>query len=472
MKKLYIWWEWVDSWKYLDVDFPYNWEKIDTISLARDEDIDSSIEKALESFKQTSKMEPFQRADILRFIVKELEIQKEDFSKLLMLENWKTINEARLEIERTIVTFRIAIWEAERIYGESYDLWVSPLSAWRFGIVKKFPAWVVAWITPFNFPMNLSAHKIAPAIATGCPIIIKPASATPLTMLKLAEIIEKSDLSKWAFSVVPCDRHTWQKLVEDDRISVLSFTWSPFVWWKMKAEAWRKKTVLELWWNAWLIVDKDVENWDFVISRSVMWAYYQAGQTCISVQRIFVHSSIYDEFKAKFIKAIEEFKPWDPRLEETKMGSIIDQKNRDRLWEWINEAIEKWAKLLTWNKWEWTILEATLLENVPKNCELWVEEAFWAVASIEKFDNFDEVIEKVNDSKFGLQVWVFSKNIDNIMNCFNNIEVWWVIQNDVPSFRADMMPYWWVKDSGLWREGIKYAMEDMLEEKILVLKSE
>lgn len=470
MKKIYVWWEWIDSWVYFDVLYPYDDSKVETVSSARVEDIELAITKAQDAFKETKVMPPYKRANVLREIVAKMKDRHEEFAEALTKENWKTISEARLEVSRAIVTFEIAIWEAERIAWEVNDLWVSNLSEWRLWIVRKFPAGIVAWITPFNFPLNLAAHKIAPAIATWCPIIIKPATATPLSMLMLAEIIEETELPKWAFSVVPCDRHTWQILVEDDRIAVLSFTWSPHVWWKMKKDAGRKKVVLELWGNAAAIIDKNVSNWEYVLDRTLMWAYYQAGQSCISVQRILVHEDIKEEFTERFIKKINTLKAWDPKEESTTLWPIIDSKNKDRLLEWVDEAVSKGAKLLTWGKANFNTLEATLLENVPKDSELWVEEAFWAVAYIETFKDIDEAISKVNDSKFGLQVGIFSDSISDVMKVFEKCEVWWVIQNDVPSFRADAMPYWWVKDSWLWREWIKYAMEDMLEEKVLVIK--
>jgi len=470
MQKIYVWWEWVDTGVYFDVEYPFDKTSVATISKAREEDVEEAIKKAEKAFIETKKLSPYERANILRDIVRKIWERHEEFARALTLENWKTINEARLEVSRTIVTFEIAIWEAERIAWEVTDLWVSPLSEWRLWIVRKFPAWIVAGITPFNFPMNLAAHKIAPAIATGSPIIIKPATMTPISMLMLAEVIESTDLPKWAFSVVPCDRWTWQKLVEDDRIAVLSFTGSPHVWWKMKKDAGKKKVVLELWGNAAVIIDKNIEDWDYVLDRTLMWAYYQAGQSCISVQRIIVHKDIKEEFTKRFIEKIKTLKSWNPKEETTTLWPIIDEKNKQRLVSWVNEAVEKWATLLTWWNWEWNILEATLLDNVPKDCELAIEEAFWAVAYLEEFETIDEAIQIVNDSKFGLQVWIFSDSLKDTMKIFEEAEVWGIIQNDVPSFRADAMPYWWIKDSGLWREWIKYAMEDMLEEKVLVIK--
>lgn len=472
MKKIYLAWEWIDTKNYLDVVYPYNWEVFDQVSLAWESEINLAIEKAEIWFEKTKKLSPYERQEILKFIIEELKKQKEEFAKLLVLENWKTIKEARGEMERCISVFEIAVWETTRIYWEYSDLAVNSMSLWRHSLVKLFPIWIVSWIVPFNFPMNLAAHKIAPALAVCCPIIIKPASSTPLSMLKFAEIIEKSGWPKEAFSVVPATREDWQILVEDDRIKLLSFTGSPHVGWKMKNESWKKKVVLELGWNAWVIIDKNYENIDWLIDRLVIWWFYQAGQSCISVQKIFIHEDSYEFIKDKLVEKLKTLKVWDPMKEETFIWWIIDEKNRARLWKWIDEAIESWATCPIWNKWEWTILEPTLLENVWDSENISKEEAFWPVAVLYKFSSIDEAIGMVNNSKFWLQVWIFSKNIDTIWKVFDEVEVWWVIQNDVPSFRVDSMPYWWLKDSWLWREWVKYAMKDMLEEKVLVLKPE
>lgn len=308
MKKLYLAGEWVDTGKYMDVVFEYTGEVVETVSMASAEHMEIAIAKAKESLKQTRKLEPFERANILKFIVQELKDTKEFFAQTLVLENGKTIREARGEMDRCISTFEIAVGESERIYGEYTNLAINPMATRRHGIIKHFPIGVVSAITPFNFPMNLLAHKLAPAIATGCPIVIKPASATPLTTLMIAEIIEKSGWPKEALSVLPSDRIVGQQLVEDERISLLSFTGSPAVGWQMKEKSGKKKVVLELGGNAGVIIDREVEDWNWLIDRVAMGAYYQAGQSCISVQRIYVHVDIYEEFKMKLIKKLEVMK--------------------------------------------------------------------------------------------------------------------------------------------------------------------
>ena len=452
-----------------DVMYPYDGTVSWTVSMASEKDVDRSIQAAYDARPAMQALEPYQRATILRHIVDQLKKQQEDFAQLLVKENGKTIKEARGEMSRCITTFQIAIGHAEQQDGEAYDLWINKASAWRYGIVRHFPIGVVSGIIPFNFPMNLAAHKIAPAIAAWCPIVCKPARATPLTLLKFAKIIEESDLPKGAFSVLPCDRQIGQQLVEDPRIALLSFTGSPQVWWKMKQQAGKKKVVLELGWNAAAIVDEHIDNRDYLIDRMVMGAFYQAGQSCISVQRILCHEKVYETFKKKFTDALQRLEVGDPLDEQSFIGWIIDQKNRERLQSRIDEAMDRGASCLAWNFGEWTLLHPTILENVPKDTAIHKEEAFGPVVSIDTFASIDEAIEKVNDSVFGLQVGVFSNHISHVRKVFEWCEVGGVVHNDVPSFRVDSMPYGGVKDSWLWREGIKYAMHDMLEPRVLVV---
>lgn len=470
IQQFYIWGEWTDSNNQISILHPYDGHEVGQVYMAESKHIDQAILSAHQYLSDTKKLSPYEKVEILDFIVKELTAQAEEFAQLLMLENGKTIKEARLEVDRTISTFRIARAEAERIDGDSFDLWATKYSKGHYGIVKKFPIWVVVGIVPFNFPLNLWAHKIAPALATWCPIIIKPATQTSLSMIKFAKIIERSWRPKGAFSVIPCDRVVWQQLVEDDRIALLSFTWSPEVGRKMKSQSGKKKVVLELWGNAWVIIDDTEQDTDHIVSRIITGAYYQAGQVCISVQRIYIHSKYYDTIKFKLVSVIGNMKIGDPSQEDTDMWSVIDQKNTDRLVSWIDQAVSDWANCLIWGKAKGTLLAPTLLENVNWDMDIVSQEAFWPVAVLYKFDTIDQVIDMVNDSKFGLQVGIFSKDINHVWQVFDQVEVWWVIHDDVPSFRSDSMPYGGVKDSWLGREGVRYAMQDMLEDKVLVIK--
>lgn len=453
----------------LDVHFPFNDEVIGTVCMAQPEHVEQAIVAAQKALPQTSALEPYQKVAILEYIVQELTAQHEAFAQLLTQENGKTINEARGEMTRCIATFANARGEAERMYGEYLAAGTTPAAAGRHMITKRFPIGIVSGITPFNFPMNLMAHKVAPALAAGCPIIIKPASATPLSTLKFAEIVEKSGRPLGAFSVLPCTRQVGQQLVTDERIALLSFTGSPHVGWKMKQDAGKKKTVLELGGNAWVIIDKDITNRDYMIQRCVMGAFYQAGQSCISVQRILVHETNKEKFEKDFIAAVQKIVIGDPRDEKTTIWWLIDQANCDRLSWWIQDAIGAGATLLSGNTTQGTLLTPTVLSNVPKTTPLATQEAFGPVVLLDTRSTITEAVDKINDSTFGLQVGVFSDNLDHIRYTFDHAHVGGVIHGDVPSRRVDHMPYGGVKDSWQGREGVKYAMEDMTELRLLVL---
>lgn len=475
MKKAYIGGEWVDTGKPLDVVNPFSGETFEQVAQCGPEHIDLAIARAVEALPETAAMAPYERAEALEFIRDMIRDQEEEFARVLAMENGKTLAESRLEIARSSATFDVAVGEATRVYGEAYDLGINVMGKGRQALVRKFPIGVVSAIAPFNFPMNLAIHKIAPALAAGCPIVLKPASMTPVTSLMLAEIIEKSGWPKKAFSVVPSDRHAGQALVEDDRIKLLSFTGSPKVGWKMKRDAGRKKVVLELGGNAGLIIDKDVTDWDWLINRAVLGAFYQCGQVCISVQRIFVHREIHDEFRSRFKAAAEALKPGDPLDDATTLGPVIDKKNTDRLMGWVQEALDSGAKLVTGHKVAevggGNSMVATILEEVDRETKVNAEEAFGPVVTLTPVDSMEEAFALANDSVFGLQCGVFTNDFDTVIKAFNVLEVGGVIHNDVPSFRVDSMPYGGVKDSGLGREGVKYAMEDMLEPRVLVYKT-
>jgi len=454
--------------KELKVINPYNDEVIATVSQAGTKEIDQAIQAAADSFEQTKTLEPYERSDILKHIAQRLEERAEEFAETLSKENGKTITESRGEVGRAINTFEIAAGEAWRIYGESYDAGITENAKGRRIMVRKFPIGPIAAISPFNFPLNLSVHKIAPAMATGCPIVLKPASKTPLTCLKLAEIIDETEWPKGAFSCLPSDREAGQMLVEDDRIKLLSFTGSPAIGWKMKRDAGKKKVLLELGGNAGLIIDKGDHDWEWVISRSLMGAFYQCGQVCISVQRIYCHQDVYEEFKKRFVAGVSHVRTGDPLDEKTNLGPIIDEKNRKRILSWVKEAADKGAKVLTGNKVEGNAILPTILEGVDPNTKVSREEAFGPTVNIHPVKSIEEAVALTNDSTFGLQVGIFSNNFDSIQYVFNHCDVGGVIVNDVPAFRVDHMPYGGLKDSGLGREGIRYAMEDMLEEKVMV----
>ncbi|MBF0161474.1 MAG: aldehyde dehydrogenase family protein [Magnetococcales bacterium] len=472
MKKAYLAGEWIETGQWLDVVNPFSGEVVDSVALCGAAEIDRALDKAVASQAALGRLAPYQRAAALAWVRDGIAAQQELFARTLSQENGKTLAESRLEIARSIATFDIAVGEATRIPGEAYDLGINALGAGRQALVRRYPIGVVSAIAPFNFPMNLAIHKIAPAMACGCPIVLKPASKTPLTALMLAELIQGSGWPLEACSVLPCDRQAGQRLVTDERIKLLTFTGSPEVGWKMKQEAGKKKVVLELGGNAGLIVDKDVRDWDWLIRRAVMGAFYQCGQVCISVQRIFLHQAIIGEFRARFKKAAEALQPGDPLDEQTTLGPIIDRANRERLQSWIQEALDQGAELVSGHTvapiGQGNSMTATILEEVSPSCRVVADEAFGPVVVLSAVESMEEAFQRVNNSRFGLQCGIFTHDFDTVMTAFATLEVGGVIHNDVPSFRVDSMPYGGVKDSGLGREGVKYAMHDMMEERVLV----
>ncbi|RMF06856.1 aldehyde dehydrogenase family protein, partial [Candidatus Woesearchaeota archaeon] len=389
---------------------------------------------------------------------------------VLSLEAGKPIKDARIEVDRAINTFRISSEEARRIEGEYIELDSMPAGKDRFAIIKRFPIGPIAAISPFNFPLNLVAHKLGPAIATGNPIVLKPASKTPLSALFLGSIILETEWPKDALSIVPCSRETGDKLVTDPRFAMLTFTGSPAVGWPMKERAGpKKKVVLELGGNAGVIIDRDA-NLDVAAQRVKAGGFGFAGQSCISVQRVYVHKEIEKEFTEKLLKEIEKIKIGNPLEEDTDLGPMIDEKAAKRTEEWVKEALDKGGELLTGGKAKGRIFEPTVLRNVKREAKICSEEAFAPVLVIETFTDFDEALEKVNDSVYGLQAGVFTNSQKNVWKAFEELDVGGVIINDVPTFRVDQMPYGGIKESGVGREGPRYAMEDMTEMKILVMR--
>ncbi|MEG3639941.1 aldehyde dehydrogenase family protein [Magnetococcus sp. PR-3] len=472
MRKAYVAGQWLETDKTLDVINPYNNEVVDRVAQCGPNEIDRALDAAVDALEETSRMQPYERAACLAKIRDGIEARADEFARVLSQENGKTLPESKLEVARAVATFDIAVGEATRIYGESYDLGINAMGAGRRAMVRKYPIGVVSAIAPFNFPMNLAVHKIAPALAVGCPVVLKPASMTPITALMMAEVIEQSGWPLKAFSVVPCNRAAGQMLVEDERIKLLSFTGSPEVGWKMKAEAGKKKVVLELGGNAGLIIDHNIKDWDHLIQRSVLGAFYQCGQVCISVQRIFVHQDVMGEFRARFKKAAEALVSGDPLDAATTLGPVIDRANVERLQEWVKEALDQGAELVSGNTvaavGAGNSMSATILEEVDQGCRVNADEAFGPVVTLTPVQSMEEAFHLVNNSRFGLQCGLFTQDFDTVIKALDELEVGGIIHNDVPSFRVDNMPYGGVKDSGLGREGVKYAMEDMLEPRVLV----
>jgi len=389
----------------------------------------------------------------------------------LCIEAGKPINDAEGEVTRLIDTFQIAAEESTRMHGELQALDISPRAEGYQGMWKRVPIGPCSFISPFNFPLNLAAHKIAPALAVGCPFVMKPASRTPLGAIIMGEILAETDLPEGAFSILACSRDGADQFTVDDRLKLLSFTGSPGVGWDLKARCGKKKVVLELGGNAAVVVDADTKNLDDAVNRIIFGAFYQSGQSCIGVQRIMIHEDIYDVMKAKLVAKTITLVKGDPKIRETFIGPMISEKEASRLHSWIEAAASAGGKILCGGTRDGAMLDATLMENVPLDQDLCVEEAFGPAAVLQKFSTWNDAISMVNDSKFGLQAGIFTRDFYKVQQAWDEMEVGGVVVGDVPSYRVDNMPYGGVKDSGIGREGVLFAMEDMTEIRNLVIRT-
>ncbi len=431
--------------------------------------IDAGIAAAVEAAEPMARMAAYERQAVLQHCVDRFKERRDELAYALCVEAGKPIKDSEGEVGRLIDTFRIAAEESVRMTGEVQPLDISPRAKGYQGIWKRVPIGPCSFISPFNFPLNLAAHKIAPAIAVGCPFVMKPASRTPLGAIIMGEVLAETDLPKGAFSILPAHRDGADLFTEDDRLKLLSFTGSPDVGWALKAKAGKKKVVLELGGNAAVIVDHDADL-DDALERVIFGAFYQSGQSCIGVQRIIIHADVYDRFRDMLVAKTKTLVSGDPKDRNTFIGPMIDVKEASRLDMWIAEAVSQDARLLCGGKRNGAMLDATLLENVPRSTKLYREEAFGPVAILSKFTDFDAALDEVNDSKFGLQAGIFTRDLFKMFDAWDRLDVGGVVINDVPSYRVDNMPYGGVKDSGLGREGIKFAMEDMTEIRNLVIR--
>jgi acyl-CoA reductase-like NAD-dependent aldehyde dehydrogenase len=431
--------------------------------------IDAGIQGAVEAAEPMARMASYERQAVLQHCVDRFKERFDELAYALCVEAGKPIKDSEGEVTRLIDTFRIAAEESVRMTGEVQPLDISPRARGYQGIWKRVPIGPCSLISPFNFPLNLAAHKIAPAIAVGCPFVMKPASRTPLGALIMGEVLAETDLPKGAFSILPAHREGADLFTEDERLKLLSFTGSPGVGWELKAKAGKKKVVLELGGNAAVIIDKDADLPD-ALERTIFGAFYQSGQSCIGVQRILIHAEVYDRFRDMLVAKTKSLVVGDPKDRNTFIGPMISEGEAKRLDSWIQEAVGKGATLLCGGKREGAMLEATLLEGVDPATKINVEEAFGPVAILIKFGTFDEALDIVNDSKFGLQAGIFTRDLFQMFEAWDRLDVGGVVINDVPSYRVDNMPYGGVKDSGLGREGVRFAMEDMTEIRNLVIR--
>lgn len=440
------------------------------VPLASADDIEAAIAAADSAKEAMAALPAFERKRILQSCVASFKEDAEALAVALALEAGKPIKDARGEVARLIDTFEVAAEEATRIYGEWMPLDISARAAGTQAITRKFPIGPVSMVSPFNFPLNLAAHKVAPAIAAGCPFVLKPASRTPLGALIIGKALVKAGLPEGAFSIVPCPREAADAFTTDERFKLLSFTGSPGVGWAMKARAGKKPVVLELGGNAAAIVDSAVDL-PHVVKRLALGAFYQSGQSCIGVQRILIRSTVYEEVKAALVREVGSLKVGDPLEEDTFVGPLITAKDADRMEEWTEEALAAGAKVVVGHRKEGSFYWPTLLEGVPPHCKVYREEAFGPVAVLEPYQTFEQAVQRVNDSKFGLQAGVFTEDLRRAFYAYEHIDAGGVVVGDVPSFRVDSQPYGGVKDSGLGREGIRYAIEDMTETRIMTLRN-
>ena len=468
---LYVAGKAVKTTQWVDVHCKFSGSVYARVALADDKVLEKAISAAVKAEQEMAALKPFQKQKILLHCVKRFNEIREELTELLILEGGKPRNAAAAEVERLINTFQITSDAVSTLdEGRLMPLAVTAAAGGYRGMVRHVPIGAVSLISPFNFPLNLTAHKIAPAIAAGCPFVLKPASLTPISALKIAEVLAETDLPKGAFSVLPCQREHADILVTDDRFKLLSFTGSDQVGWDMKARAGRKKVTLELGGNAAVLIEPDTEVTDTLIDRIIGGAYGHAGQVCISVQRILVHADIYSDVKKKLVAKLKKIKAADPSLDTTLVGPMIKEAEALRLKRWVDKAEKKGAKILSGGVLSKNLFEPTLLENVDEALEIYKDEAFGPVAILEKYKNFEVGIATINKSRFGLQAGVYTQNLNKMLYAWDHLHVGGVIINDIPTFRVDNMPYGGVKDSGLGREGIQSAIRDMQEERLLVIK--
>ncbi len=460
--------EWRSSSKMIEVTNPYTKKIFAEVFAAAPEDVEDAVSYAQEAFEETRTLPSHVRSKICSQIAQELCERKEEMAKIIAMESGKPLFYSRSEVDRAISTFTIASEEAKRIGGELIPLDITDKGENRIGITRRFPIGPVACISPFNYPLNLVVHKIAPALACGNPIVLKPASATPLTSLTLAEIVMGTALPKKALSVLPMNRGTATPLIEDDRFKLITFTGSCDVGWNIKNRAKKKKVSLELGGNGAVVIHEDA-NIDYATERCTMGAFAFSGQVCTAVQRIYVHENIYDEFIKKFIDETNELVIGDPLNERTGFGPMIDLENAKRIEEWVDEAVEHGSTVLIGGKRDGLFYYPTILTDVDKNLRINKKEAFGPIAVVYRYKKFEDAIKEVNDSIYGLQAGIFVKDVALIMKGFEKIDVGGLMINDVPTFRVDNMPFGGVKSSGFGREGVKYAIEEMTEIKVMVL---
>jgi glyceraldehyde-3-phosphate dehydrogenase (NADP+) len=457
------------SGRLTSVTCPYDGRTFAQTWFAGEDELERATQAAVAAAPAMRALPAFRRADILREVARRLRAEREDAARMLAGEVGKALRDALIEVDRACSTFEVAAEEARRIGGEVIPMDLAPHGVNRFAVVRRFPIGPIAAISPFNFPLNLSAHKLAPAIAAGNPVVMKPASKTPLSAVRLGTYLADAGLPEGAISVLPLDRKAGDRLVTDDRYKLLTFTGSPSVGWQMKARAGKKRIILELGGNAGVVIDETADV-EFAAARVAVGGFALAGQSCISVQRVYVHASRFDAFASALVEKVGRMKVGDPLDPETEIGSMIDSGEAERMEVWVKEAVEAGGRVLTGGKrLSAAVYEPTVLTGVPETAKVCAEEVFGPLVVLAPFEKFEEAIAAVNRSTFGLQAGVFTRDLQRTLYAFDVIEAGGVIVNDVPTWRIDHMPYGGVKDSGSGREGPHYTMEEMTELKLLVV---
>ncbi len=462
--------EWVKTYKSIKVKNPYDGKTLAKVYLADGDFLDMAVDSAYKGFQISKKLSGFDRYELLSKVAEGIKNRQDDLIETIMRESGKPIRFARNEVSRAQLTFTWAAEEARRLKGDFLPLDMTPQTKGYFGITKRFPLGIILGISPFNFPLNLVAHKVAPAIASGNSIILKPASQTPLTALKLAEIIKDAEMPPGIVNIIPTSGKNAEALVKDGRIRKLSFTGSAEIGWYLKSQAGKKHVTLELGGNAGAIVEPDAQLSD-IIPRLAVGSFAYSGQVCISVQRIYVQDTIFHEFVQQFSDYIVEHVMYgDPVDEKTIVGPMIDLESAKRAENWVNEAVKGGAKIVIGGKRDKNLFEPTVLTNVDPDMKVVCEEVFAPIVSIQPYSDFSDAIKMMNNSLYGLQAGLFTNNFRKIQQAYNTLEVGGIIINDYPTFRIDPMPYGGTKDSGYGREGIQYAIEEMTELKLLAVK--
>lgn len=460
--------KWLQEGRAAEVRSPYDQSVVGAIFQPGPSHVEKAIESAEKAFHQTRKMPVYERQRILRAVSEAIHGSREDLARTVALEAGKPIKTARVEIDRATFTFAIAAEESARIYGEWLPLDLQAYSAGRWAIVRRFPLGPVTAITPFNFPVNLVAHKLAPAIAAGCPVLLKPAPQTPISSLKLGALIQEAGLPAGALSVLPLANQDAESLVTDERIKVLTFTGSPRVGWELKKKAGKKRVTLELGGNAGAIIHHDAPL-DYAAERCVAGGFSYAGQSCNSVQRILVHETVHEKFLSLFVPRVQKLKTGDPLDESTDVGPMIRESDAQRALEWIDEAAAGGAKVLCGGRRQGPILEPTVLTDTRPDMRVNCQEIFAPAVTVEPYKDFADAVRAVNDSPFGLEAGLFTRDAKLIFDAYDGLDAGTIVAGDVPTFRVDHMPYGGMKDSGQGREGLRYAIEEMTDRKLLVM---